>query len=101
MKELLLRHYIATSKRGLISHNTTLGEFMKKISEEYHELYGEWVEDIWNIDPTPEFIHESIDLVAVILNMLKHYDIDFIEEYRKNVEHQESRINIDSKPVNS
>ena len=78
----------------MITDNTTLDEFLEKISEGYSELGLEFCDIVMSQDKVvgESFVHESVDLISVILNMLTHYDIDFIEEYRKNVEHQESRV---------
>lgn len=99
MKDLLLRHYIAIKQRGLISSDTSLDQFMDKLEEEYIELrseYANYFDEQRN--PDGDFIHEAIDVVMVILNMLQHYDVDFIDELKHNVKYQESRINIDFKP---
>ncbi len=87
MKELILRHYEATRQRGLINSDTEFEEFQDKIDEEILEMDG-----AYNSGEFQKAIEESIDVAAVILNMLTHYGFDFEELYRKNVEHQESRI---------
>jgi len=88
MKELIKRHHAATWERGMITPETCLFDFMQKITEEYHELNNAYQE----FSLSSETIHEAVDLCATIINMLKFYGYDFIQEYRKNVEHQENRI---------
>ena len=93
MKNLLHNHYALIKKRGLITDKTTLGEFMKKMSEEYHEAYESWADDcFWAIVPSDSFIYECTDLVMVVMNMFQHYGIDFEDELKKNIKKQESRI---------
>lgn len=98
MKNLTKRHYEAVKSRGFILKGTTAHDFIDKLSEEYYEVrnaYADMLSD--QLDGkaedvlTPEFISESVDLAAVVVNMLTHYGYDFETEFRKNVELQESR----------
>lgn len=96
MNNLIKRHYYATSKRGFINPDTNMIEFTDKMMEEYGELkkaitnnlFGELSFQVISSD----IAHEIVDLAAVCINMLTHYGLDFMEEYKKNVEYQERRI---------
>ena len=94
MNDLIKRHYEATKKRDLITDDTPLDDFLQKISEEYSELGLEFCDIVMSHDKEigESFVHEAVDLVATTINMLTHFGFDFMAEYRKNVEHQESRI---------
>ena len=87
-RNLADRHYHATGKRGMIRPQTSLHDFMDKIEEEFYETRNACT----NFGLSGEMIQESVDLCATVINMLKFYNYDFIEEYRKNVEYQESRV---------
>lgn len=88
MKELILRHYIATRKRGLITSYTSINDFSDKIDEEIKEMnYA----DIHENTIDGDMAQEAIDVVGVIFNMLHHFGFDVEAEFRANVEHQESR----------
>ena len=89
MKELILRHYIATRKRGLITNYTSLQNFLDKIEEEINEMHKA---DIYDHVIDGDMAQEALDVVGVIFNMLHHFDYDVEAEFRRNVEHQESRI---------
>ena len=92
MKDLIKRHHVATWERGMIRPETNLNDFMQKLTEEYHELYNEFAFiDDERLIPDGDFAQEAMDMVAVIFNMLIHYGFDIREEFRHNVEHQESR----------
>jgi hypothetical protein len=88
IESLTYRHYNACIKRGVITPDTDIGDFVKKLIEEYHEF----LESI----PYPPILdckakQELIDLIMVALNMLKFFDIDIKEELLKNVLTQEKR----------
>lgn len=89
MKNLIKRHHVATWERGRITPKTNIDDFIDKLNEEFYEFQHEYFTET---ELTKEMIHEAVDICAVIINMLKHYNIDFVEEYRKNVEYQESRV---------
>lgn len=89
MKELILRHYIATRKRGQITDYTSLDDFRGKLEEEIKEMEDADIHD-HTIDG--DFVQEAMDVVGVIFNMLHHFGYDVEAEFRYNVEHQESRI---------
>lgn len=92
MKDLILRHYNAIKKRGLIDDHTRNYGFLVKLDEEYKEFLDScWGDDeICVIDDYSA--QECMDMVAVIFNMLIHNGYDIEAEFRKNVEYQESRV---------
>jgi hypothetical protein len=89
MKELILRHYIATRKRGLITHYTSLQDFLDKMQEEIDEMNQA---DIYDHTIDGDMAQEAIDVVGVIFNMLHHFGFDVEAEFKANVNHQESRV---------
>ena len=89
MKELILRHYIATRKRGLITNYTSMQDFLDKMQEEINEMNEA---DIYDNTIDGDMAQEAIDVVGVIFNMLHHFGYDVEAEFKYNVEHQESRV---------
>jgi len=99
MKELILRHYIATRKRGLITNYTSLQDFLDKMLDEIDEMNAA---DVYENTIDGDMAQEAIDVVCVIFNMLHHFGYDVEHEFRYNVEHQEKRvIYIGSKDIDS
>lgn len=92
MKRLLKKHYNLIVKRGLIKDSTTLRDFDRKITEEYHEVYEAFTSLIGSDKPDQRCLHECTDLVMTVLNMFQFYGIDFEDELRKNIRIQEGRI---------
>ena len=94
MNTLIERHYKAVKKRGFITESTTLEAFMSKIEEEYLELWNAYADAVQNDDKCPDndMIHEAIDLMAVITNMLHFYGVNVSREFQKNINYQRSRI---------
>jgi len=90
MKNLIKKHYNSIVKRGLITPDTNIVDFKKKIKEEYTELMIELETNPYN-KLSDEAIQESIDLISVCTNMLFHYDVDIEQELIKNILKQESR----------
>ena len=76
MKDLINKNYEVTVKRGLITPDTGIVEFMNKLDEEV----AEFIDSIDN--PTTEDAtgYELADVILVCLNIAKHYDMD-IERY--------------------
>jgi len=90
MKELIQRHYEATCKRGLIGPYTTTHDFIEKLKEEFNEVMDEYDEETGVVDG--DMAQECIDVVGVIFNMLIEKGFDIEDEFKFNVEYQESRI---------
>ena len=87
MKELIQRHYEATRKRGCITADTDMKDFIEKMNEEFNEIEESYYKESFS-----DSINETVDLIAVCLNAIHHFGFDFEELYSKNVKHQESRI---------
>ena len=95
MKALIKRHQVATWERGMINPYTTMQDFIDKIYEEFIEFrnaneFNEISDSGLNL--SADMAHEATDMIATVINMMTFYGVDFIEEYQKNVEHQESRV---------
>lgn len=100
MKTLLLQHYIAIKKRGLISVETTLDQFLMKLEEEYIEVGNAYADDCLERKlPSSDLVYEMTDLVMVVLNCFQHYGIDIEEQLRINIKRQEQRVCIHSKGI--
>lgn len=65
-------------------------DFFKATMDEDAKAF-EKIEKFINGETTPEFVQKWIDGIAVRINLLTHLNIDFIEEYKKNIIHQETR----------
>lgn len=77
-------HYEAIKKRGLITPESTVHDFMDKLEEEFYELRNEYAELCLkdrNI-PTTEMVSESVDLIMVLINMFQHFGYDFMQELK-------------------
>lgn len=74
------RNYLATVRRGLITEETGMWEFIDKIREEIDEFNANWGD--WS---------ELADITLVCFAMAEHYGIDLIDEMRKKTEFNEKR----------
>jgi NTP pyrophosphatase (non-canonical NTP hydrolase) len=94
-EQLLNRSYEAIKKRGLITDETTISNFLEKINEESFEVIQEGVmyNHIYSMDEC-HYIEELIDLATVCFMQVMNLGYDPIEEFRKVVEKNESRANI-------
>jgi len=81
--ELIQRSYNATRNRGLITDETNTVDFIDKMEEEFTEVMC--------ANTFEHEVEETIDLISVCLNILKHNDIDFIKAFEKCIEFQETR----------
>ena len=86
MKKLFKRHYQAIILRGLITDNTNINDFLRKIEEEFIELCIEQEND--------KFIQEAIDLIMVCVNMLQYKGVNIESELLKNILVQEKRAKL-------
>ena len=89
MEELFFRHYQAIKARALINDNTTLNDILGKLEEELYEF-----REAIDFNLTEKFRQETIDVICVLANMLKHMDVDLKTELEKNVITQEIRAGI-------
>ena len=94
MEKLLIRHYNACIKRGVITPKTSFIDFVKKIEEEDKELLIEINKETPNYKLTESVIRETIDSIMVRLNMLRFYYIDIEKELLKNILVQEKRAKL-------
>lgn len=90
-RNLVIRHYESIVGRGKITQKTTILDLFEKMIEEDKEMIVEGEKCLKESNLTPEFVQETIDSIAVRINMLTHLNVDFIAEYEKNVIHQECR----------
>ena len=91
MKELIERSYKAIRKRGLITDNTSIQEFIDKIQEEFDELKIEFEKGVFLGVPNEPFYEELIDLITVGIMLLRHHNIDFENKFEKVVIKNEKR----------
>jgi len=94
MKNLLHNHYVLIQKRGLISNETTLHDFMDKLEEEYLEVMNAYADlvSIGQSRPDANLKAELTDLVMVVMNCFERLGIDFRDELKRNIQVQEGRI---------
>ena len=93
MEQLLLKHYTIQKDKGWIKPETTVDQFMEKISEEYSEVGNAYCDDVMSSQtPSNEFNQELFDLVMVVFHYFQHYGVDFRDELLKNIAIQETRI---------
>lgn len=87
MKQLFKEHYQAIIKRGLITKNTHVFEFLEKLDEEVKEL-----NESFNYSHLDEkFVQEAIDCICVMTNMLQHFGVDIEKALKKNINFQKAR----------
>jgi len=89
MMDLINRHYRAQLARGTINDLTTLLDFQQKLHEEVSEFDKE-VDKFMFAEPN-RLAQESIDVISVLFNMLKHFDYNIHHEHETNVITQEKR----------
>ena len=92
--DLLNRHYKAIKARGLITTETDILDFQTKLHEEVKEFDKEVKKYMFN--EGNNLAQESIDVISVLFNMLKHLGFDVHFEHEKNVITQEIRAGIKS-----
>jgi len=74
IKEIAKRNYDANVRRGQISNDEPLLDFIRKIEEERREL----IESMsWPIQFDPQ---ELADIALVCFSMAEHYGIDLVKE---------------------
>lgn len=87
--KLFKRHYQAIEKRGQITEESTINDFIDKFNEESNEMLFE-KEKLFN-KLRNNFIQEVIDTIMVLINMLQFLGVNIEDEFKKNTEHQEAR----------
>lgn len=83
---LIERSYQAIRKRGKITVDTDMDDFIEKMREELNEIECDYV--FSNFDDT---MKETVDLMNVCICALKHHGFDPIAEFEKCVIHNETR----------
>ena len=86
MKRLLKRNYKSIVKRGLITKDTTLTDFLIKLDEEVNELNLSVDFEENTFDKL-----ELADIILTCMNMAYHYDIDIIKQLEKKIKINENR----------
>jgi NTP pyrophosphatase (non-canonical NTP hydrolase) len=84
MKTLSSRNHAATTRRGLITPQTTRREFILKIYEEVKELTEA-------IPGTPHEAEELADVILVCLCYAAQFNIDIDKAMKKKVTYNETR----------
>tara|TARA_Y100000310_G_C20410331_1_gene681639 strand:+ start:516 stop:791 length:276 start_codon:yes stop_codon:yes gene_type:complete len=80
MNQLIKDNYDSIVKRGFISPQTTVDDFLNKIDEEVLEFKYE----ILNGSDT-RIREELADVILVCLNIAKHYNIDIEKEMKNKI----------------
>lgn len=105
MKDLIEQNYYVTRKRGLITDETTIEEFINKIWEEFDELENEcsylresqdFIYDFYEFGDKDFNIKkayfEIADVILTCLNFARHLDIDIKQVLKEKIEINEKRI---------
>jgi predicted house-cleaning noncanonical NTP pyrophosphatase (MazG superfamily) len=79
MNQIIEENYKVTVKRGLITENTKMSDFLNKIDEEVKEFKD-----------SLEF-NELADIILVCLNIAKHYNIDIENQLINNINKNKNR----------
>jgi NTP pyrophosphatase (non-canonical NTP hydrolase) len=89
LSEIIERNYNAQIKRGTITPETTIEQFLAKLREEIYELYDSWLlatPKIKTFDPK-----ELADITLVCFAMAKHYNIDLLKVMEEKTIFNENR----------
>lgn len=89
MNNLFKQHYNAIEKRGKITPETTIDDFIMKMYEEIDELSD--YTGIGCKELSSDAVMEVIDVMAVCGNLLQHMGYDVEVEFKKNIEKQLNR----------
>jgi len=79
MKIITKLNYEVTKKRGLITEETSIREFVMKLEEEVQEFICAALHE------KGDFNHELGDIILVCLNIAKHYDVDIEKQLLTNI----------------
>jgi predicted house-cleaning noncanonical NTP pyrophosphatase (MazG superfamily) len=88
IQELIDRNYAAQIKRGQITMEKTLNDFLQKIDEEVKEFKNSHTNDGYFEDIDDK---ELIDIMLVCFSMAKHFGIDWQKVMTEKVEYNEKR----------
>jgi NTP pyrophosphatase (non-canonical NTP hydrolase) len=90
MKNLINNNYDSIVKRGLITPNTNIFDFLDKLDEEVKEFKDSVVE-IANTKLLKNSLFDNMneelaDIILVCLNIAKHNNIDIEKELKKKIQ---------------
>ncbi|NDP22624.1 MAG: hypothetical protein GZ091_16315 [Paludibacter sp.] len=86
IKEILVRNYYATKRRGQITDKMKTLDFVLKIEEEFNELLSSTDNNSNDFD-----IKELADIVLVCFAMAKHNDKDLLKVMEEKMLFNEKR----------
>ena len=78
IKEITDRNYYATKRRGQITDETSIIDFIVKLDEEREELYQSWLESDKCLECLDYDIKELADVVLVCFAMARHTGKDLL-----------------------
>ena len=90
MNNLTKQHYNATVKRGKITADTTIPNFIKKMREEVQEVHEGYYFNPITFDDD-EMASELCDVIATAANCMIHLGYNVEAEFKKNIEKQVQR----------
>ena len=84
MDQLIERNYKSIVKRGLINDETKFSDFILKLDEEVYEFKEAYLfnDDYWI---------EAADIILVIFNMARHYNINIQDILKEKIIINENR----------
>ena len=85
MKDLIERSYTAIRKRGLITSDTDMSNFLTKMKEELDEINDDYYLK------NDRIFEEVTDLMTVCIMALYHHGFDPVAEFEKTVQKNETR----------
>jgi hypothetical protein len=88
IQEIINRNYAAQLRRGTITEETRLYEFINKLQEEKEELYESWANSSIHNYFNPS---ELADVILVCFAMAKHFNVDILTELEKKTLYNEIR----------
>lgn len=91
ISEIIDRNYQATVRRGLINENTPIYDFLRKINEEYKELYCSYIDPLIHNDELGFDPKELADIALVCFAMATHYNIDLLKVMEQKTIFNEQR----------
>lgn len=86
MKTIIEENYASTVKRGLITKDTDMQDFITKIFEEVGEF-----EEAVEIGTLKDIKEELSDIILVCLNTAKHYGFDIEQELINKINKNKNR----------
>ena len=84
--DIIKENYETTVGRGLISHKTTIEDFICKIYEESDEF-----KEAVCFGDADQINHELADIILTCLNIANHFNIDIEKQLIKNIKKNKER----------